>query len=162
MGVGFLRCSLWTLAGSWIMSLLDGDPGFHLLAGAFTFHTVLCTVFHFKTQYYPDDKKEKCLWSIILKCNSPLSLLPIFEEDQGCLSCFYSCWGLELILHRQMCLSFQMSKAHCYLTSRTRYTATHFRHSVTVSKELWDVEMRGRHKISTLLRFPVREKQTFP
>lgn len=114
--------------------------------------TGFCIAFHFKTLNISlcHDEKEKQLWNITLMCNSLFSCLPIFDEGHGCLSWFYICWGLELMLYKQKCLSSQMNKTLHYLTSRTRYTVIHLSSSVTVSKEQWDREMKERHKIFKL------------
>lgn len=98
-GLGFFWCSLWTLTERFelchfltviqVSRCLQEPPLF----------TVFCIVFDFKTLYIflCHDEKAKQLWYITLKCHSLFSCLPIFDEDRGCLSWFYICWGLELI-----------------------------------------------------------------
>lgn len=151
MGAGiFLMHPLNSHRESWIMSLLDCDPGFQMLAGATTLHTVFCIVFHFKTLNIFLMMKKRNNFGVSCWCTIAHYLTSLFliktwvsslDEDLKCLSSFCSHWGLEFIIYKHRYLSFQMNKTFHYLTRRTSYTVTHLSSSVTVSKEQWDVEM---------------------
>lgn len=99
-GLGFVWCSLWTLTkrvevchfltAMQVSRCLQEQPLF----------TVFCIAFHSKILniFLCCDDKAKQLWNITLKHNGLFSCLPIFHSDHGCLSWFYVCWGLELVL----------------------------------------------------------------